>query len=53
MISGEIPSALNPPEGCRFHTRCPKVSARCRNESPPLREIAPGRMAACHLNDDR
>ena len=53
MISGEIPSALNPPAGCRFHTRCPKVSARCRTESPPLREIAPGRMAACHLNDDR
>lgn len=51
MISGEIPSALNPPSGCRFHTRCPKVSARCRTESPLLREIAPGRMAACHLND--
>ena len=51
MISGEIPSALDPPSGCRFHTRCPKVSARCRTESPVLREIAPGRMAACHLND--
>ena len=51
MISGEIPSALDPPSGCRFHTRCPKVSARCRSESPLLREIAPGRMAACHLND--
>jgi peptide/nickel transport system ATP-binding protein len=53
MIAGEIPSALDPPSGCHFHTRCPKASVRCRSEAPALREIAPGRSAACHLNDGR
>ena len=52
MISGEIPSPLHPPSGCRFHTRCPQAGPRCRSESPPLREIAPGRLSACHLNDE-
>ncbi|HBT42916.1 MAG TPA: peptide ABC transporter ATP-binding protein [Rhodospirillaceae bacterium] len=50
-ISGEIPSPLDPPPGCHFHPRCPHATARCREERPKLREIAPGRIAACHLND--
>jgi peptide/nickel transport system ATP-binding protein len=50
-ISGEIPSPLDPPPGCHFHPRCPHATARCREERPSLREIAPGRVAACHLND--
>jgi peptide/nickel transport system ATP-binding protein len=50
-VSGEIPSPLDPPPGCHFHPRCPHASDRCKAEVPALREIAPGRMAACHLND--
>ncbi|HEX7927980.1 MAG TPA: oligopeptide/dipeptide ABC transporter ATP-binding protein [bacterium] len=50
-IRGEIPSPLSPPQGCHFHPRCPHVSDRCRSEVPLLKEIAPGRRAACHLND--
>jgi peptide/nickel transport system ATP-binding protein len=49
-IRGEIPSPLAPPSGCHFHPRCPKAMARCRDEIPALREIAPGRVSACHLN---
>jgi oligopeptide/dipeptide ABC transporter ATP-binding protein len=48
-LSGEIPSAANPPSGCRFHTRCPHAEARCRTEEPPLATIAAGHAAACHL----
>jgi peptide/nickel transport system ATP-binding protein len=50
-IKGEIPSPLAPPPGCHFHPRCPHAFARCREEVPRLREIAPGRVSACHLND--
>ncbi len=50
-IKGEIPSPLNPPKGCHFHPRCPHAHDRCRLEVPVLREVAPGRMSACHLND--
>jgi peptide/nickel transport system ATP-binding protein len=50
-IKGEIPSPLAPPSGCHFHPRCPYAFERCPIESPPLREIAPGRWSACHLND--
>jgi peptide/nickel transport system ATP-binding protein len=50
-IKGEIPSPLAPPPGCHFHPRCPHAFARCRAEVPALREIAPGRISACHLND--
>jgi peptide/nickel transport system ATP-binding protein len=49
-IKGEIPSPFDPPAGCHFHPRCPFVMARCRSERPALKEIAPGRSAACHLN---
>jgi peptide/nickel transport system ATP-binding protein len=50
-VSGEIPSPLDPPSGCHFHPRCPQAMARCRAERPALRQIAPGRLSACHLND--
>ncbi|MEZ5844939.1 MAG: ATP-binding cassette domain-containing protein [Hyphomicrobiaceae bacterium] len=48
-VKGEIPSPLDPPPGCHFHPRCPLAVARCRSEAPALREVAPGRRAACHL----
>ena len=49
-IVGEIPSPLTPPSGCHFHPRCPHAMARCREEAPALRAVAPGHLAACHLN---
>jgi oligopeptide/dipeptide ABC transporter ATP-binding protein len=48
-IEGEVPSPMNPPPGCHFHTRCPYAVSRCREEAPALRPIAPGRLVACHL----
>jgi oligopeptide/dipeptide ABC transporter ATP-binding protein len=48
-IAGDIPSAINPPSGCRFHTRCPHVMPICRERSPALLEAAPGHQVACHL----
>lgn len=50
-IKGEIPSPLNPPTGCHFHPRCPHAMARCRVEAPPLREVSPNHLSACHLNE--
>jgi len=50
-LKGEIPSPLDPPDGCHFHPRCPFAFERCRSEMPVLREIAPGRTSACHLNE--
>ncbi|WP_426395177.1 ABC transporter ATP-binding protein [Ralstonia sp. R-29] len=50
-ISGEIPSPLHPPTGCHFHPRCPHAMPRCKTEQPVLKEIAPLRFSACHLND--
>jgi peptide/nickel transport system ATP-binding protein len=50
-VKGEIPSPLNPPSGCHFHPRCPHAFARCVAKVPALREIAPGHLSACHLND--
>jgi oligopeptide/dipeptide ABC transporter ATP-binding protein len=44
-----VPSPINPPAGCRFHTRCPYVEDRCRRDEPPLLEVSPGQWAACHL----
>ncbi|MBM3522044.1 MAG: peptide ABC transporter substrate-binding protein, partial [Alphaproteobacteria bacterium] len=49
LLSGDVPSPVRPPPGCRFHTRCPHVTERCRVEVPVLREIAPGQHVACHL----
>jgi peptide/nickel transport system ATP-binding protein len=48
-VTGEPPSPLAPPPGCRFHTRCPRVQDRCRVEEPVVRQIAPGHFAACHF----
>ena len=50
-VKGEIPSPLDPPSGCHFHPRCPFATERCRSEPPRLKEIAPQRFSACHLND--
>ena len=50
-VKGEIPSPLEPPTGCHFHPRCPHAMQRCRSEAPMLREVAPGRLSACHLNE--
>ena len=49
VIEGDVPSPMNPPSGCHFHTRCPHAVARCKTESPPLLEVAPGHVVACHL----
>lgn len=49
MVSGEIPDPSKPPAGCRFHTRCPHAMARCRAETPLLREVENGHRVACHL----
>ena len=51
LLQGDVPNPIHPPAGCHFHPRCPHASARCREEAPLLRQIAPGRQAACHLND--
>jgi len=49
LLSGEVPSPTNPPTGCHFHSRCPLAFARCSQEIPELRELAPGHLAACHV----
>ncbi len=51
ILQGDVPSPINPPSGCHFHARCPYAMARCRTESPPLREVVPGHLTACHLHD--
>ena len=50
VISGEVPSALRPPPGCSFHTRCPRAMPVCKIDQPPLRNIGPERAVACHLH---
>ena len=50
ILKGDIPSPINLPKGCRFHPRCPQAFDRCRAEEPPLREVEPGHLSACHLN---
>jgi oligopeptide/dipeptide ABC transporter ATP-binding protein len=50
-LEGEIPSPVNPPSGCKFHTRCPMVEARCRSEIPEWRELSAGHSVACHFSE--
>jgi len=52
ILKGDVPSPINPPSGCRFHTRCPYAFARCSEEEPQMREVLPGQFVACHLRDD-
>jgi oligopeptide transport system ATP-binding protein len=49
LLTGDVPSPLNPPEGCRFHTRCPRAMPRCKAEEPVWKEVGSGHYTACHL----
>jgi peptide/nickel transport system ATP-binding protein/oligopeptide transport system ATP-binding protein len=51
ILTGDVPSPINPPPGCHFHARCPYAMARCRVDVPALREVLPGHWASCHLHD--
>jgi len=51
ILTGDVPSPINPPPGCHFHTRCPYAMPRCKTDVPALREVTPGHMASCHLHD--
>ena len=49
VLQGSIPSPANPPSGCKFHTRCPYATERCKTEAPKQREVEPGHYVVCHL----
>jgi oligopeptide/dipeptide ABC transporter ATP-binding protein len=51
ILEGDVPSPINPPSGCRFHTRCPYVEDRCRMQEPPFKEVQQGHSVACHLRE--
>jgi peptide/nickel transport system ATP-binding protein/oligopeptide transport system ATP-binding protein len=51
ILTGDVPSPINPPSGCHFHARCPYAMPRCRTDVPALREVMPGHWASCHLHD--
>jgi peptide/nickel transport system ATP-binding protein len=50
ILTGDVPSPINPPNGCRFHTRCPFAFDRCRSEEPALKSVGEGHLSACHLD---
>jgi len=50
VLEGDVPNPIRPPAGCHFHPRCPRAEERCTREAPLLREIAPGRLSACHFS---
>ena len=49
ILKGDVPSPINPPNGCRFHTRCPEAIVKCKNTEPSLIELSQGHKASCHL----
>ncbi|MBI3515484.1 MAG: ABC transporter ATP-binding protein, partial [Proteobacteria bacterium] len=51
ILTGDVPSPIRPPPGCRFHTRCPYVFDRCKVEEPAFQQAKPGHWVACHLRD--
>jgi oligopeptide/dipeptide ABC transporter ATP-binding protein len=53
VLTGDVPSPIKPPSGCRFHTRCPYVFDRCKVEEPAFREVKPRHWVACHLREQK
>ncbi|HRI17012.1 MAG TPA: dipeptide ABC transporter ATP-binding protein [Burkholderiaceae bacterium] len=51
ILTGDVPSPINPPPGCHFHARCPYAMPRCKTDVPALREVKPGHLVSCHLHD--